>query len=139
MAIELQIPCGGWCPHRRLAEDGTIPDRYPLKETRSAEYAERTEQNIIDADGTLVIGMGPLTGGSALTVELAHRWNKPCLVVDLRDMPDLDTVVTWLQRQQIETLNIAGPRESKHPGTYEQARQFLDRLLRDNWRDGHGH
>lgn len=131
VAIELQIPCGGWCPRGRLAEDGTVPDRYPLKETNSAEYAERTERNIIDSDGTLIIGMRPLTGGTALTVELAHRWDKPCFIVDLDDIPDLDKVITWLECQHIETLNIAGPRESKHPGAYEGARRFLRKLLRN--------
>ncbi len=69
VAIELELPCGGWCPRGRLAEDGTVPDRYPLQETRSAEYAERTERNVIDSDGTLIIATRPLTGGTALTVE----------------------------------------------------------------------
>jgi hypothetical protein len=30
VALDLGIPCGGWCPRGRKAEDGTIPDRYPL-------------------------------------------------------------------------------------------------------------
>jgi hypothetical protein len=131
VAIELEIPCGGWCPRGRLAEDGTVPDRYPLQENRSAEYAERTERNVVDSDGTLIIATRPLTGGTALTVELAHRWDKPYLIVDLQDTPDVGTIVTWLQHQQIETLNIAGPRESKHPGIYEEARQFLRKLFRN--------
>jgi hypothetical protein len=131
VAIELQIPCGGWCPRGRRAEDGTIPDRYALQPTRSAEYAERTERNVVDADGTLIIATRPLTGGTALTVELAHRWNKPCFIVDLQDTPDVDTIATWLRHQQIETLNIAGPRESRHPGIHEKARQFLRNLFRN--------
>lgn len=131
VAIELEIPCGGWCPRGRLAEDGTVPDRYPLQETRAAEYAERTERNVIDSDGTLIISTRPLTGGTALTVELAHRWDKPCFIVDLQDIPDMGAIVTWLQRQQIETLNIAGPRESKHPGIYAEARHFLRKLFRN--------
>jgi hypothetical protein len=31
-ALELNIPCGGWCPKGRRAEDGPTPDRYPLNE-----------------------------------------------------------------------------------------------------------
>jgi hypothetical protein len=34
VALELGLPCGGWCPHGRQAEGGAIPDRYPLSETR---------------------------------------------------------------------------------------------------------
>ncbi len=131
MAIELEIPCGGWCPRGRLAEDGTVSDRYPLQETGSAEYAERTERNVIDSDGTLIIATRPLTGGTALTVELAHGSDKPCFIVDLMETPDVGTIVTWLQHQQIEILNIAGPRESKHPGIYEETRHFLRQLFRN--------
>jgi hypothetical protein len=29
VALELDMPCGGWCPRGRKAEDGAIPDRYP--------------------------------------------------------------------------------------------------------------
>jgi hypothetical protein len=30
-AIARGLPHGGWCPNGRLAEDGTISDRYRLK------------------------------------------------------------------------------------------------------------
>src|SRR4051812_33030942 len=33
VALEHGIDCGGWCPQGRKAEDGPIPDRYPLRET----------------------------------------------------------------------------------------------------------
>jgi predicted Rossmann-fold nucleotide-binding protein len=55
VALELGIPCGGWCPKGRLAEDGSIDLRYPLKETNSSEYRERTEKNVEDSDGTLIL------------------------------------------------------------------------------------
>jgi hypothetical protein len=42
VAIERGIPVGGWCPRGRRAEDGDIPERYPLTETPSEDYAERT-------------------------------------------------------------------------------------------------
>ena len=29
-ALDLGVPCGGWCPEDRMAEDGRIPDKYPL-------------------------------------------------------------------------------------------------------------
>ena len=31
VSLELGIPCGGWCPKGRKAEDGPIPERYPLE------------------------------------------------------------------------------------------------------------
>ena len=35
VALALDIPCGGWCPQGRRAEDGVVPTRYPLTETGS--------------------------------------------------------------------------------------------------------
>jgi hypothetical protein len=29
-ALAAKFPCGGWCPADRRAEDGPIPQRYPL-------------------------------------------------------------------------------------------------------------
>ena len=39
VALELGVPCGGWCPKGRLAEDGPIADRYPLKETLTSQVS----------------------------------------------------------------------------------------------------
>ncbi len=46
VALELGFPCGGWCPKGRRAEDGKIPDRYPLAEASSPEYPVRTQLNV---------------------------------------------------------------------------------------------
>lgn len=129
LAREASLACGGWCPKGRRAEDGRIHARYPLRETPSDRYAQRTEWNVRDAEGTLVLNVGTLTEGTALTVELAKRLSRPWLVVDLEARPSVSTVRQWLARHRIGTLNIAGPRESKRPGIYALASQFLRALL----------
>ena len=91
VALELGFPCGGWCPSGRLAEDGPLQEIYPLKETPSKAYAQRTEWNVRDSDGTLVLHRGSLSGGTALTVELTKENNKPCLVIDLTHLPIPET------------------------------------------------
>src|SRR5262249_20137195 len=68
-ALEVGVPCGGWCPKGRKAEDGRIDDRYPLCETPSAAYSQRTRWNVRDSDGTLVLAWGEPTGGTLLTVK----------------------------------------------------------------------
>ena len=77
-AIKLDIPHGGWIPKGKITENGPLSDKYQLDEMPTASYEERTEQNIIDSDGTLIVSHGRLTGGSALTRELAmengKRW-----------------------------------------------------------------
>jgi len=129
VALELRVPCGGWCPKGRIAEDGPIANRYPLKETPSDEYAQRTEWNVRDSDGTLVLTLGEPTGGTAQTIDEAARVGKPCLVLDLSDEPNLETVLHWAKIHQVRILNVAGPRESRSPGIYQEARAFLRRLL----------
>ena len=70
VAIELDIPHGGWIPKGKKTEAGVIPDKYQLKEMPTASYPKRTEQNVIDSDGTLILTHGKLTGGSALTARM---------------------------------------------------------------------
>ena len=129
VALELGVPCGGWCPKGRLAEDGPIELRYPLKETPSSDYAQRTEWNVRDSDGTLVLSQGELSGGTAQTVEVARRLGKPCLILDLTKPPSAATVHSWVREHRLEVLNIAGPRESKSPGASAKAAAFLRRVF----------
>jgi hypothetical protein len=129
IALELGFPCGGWCPKGRRSEDGPIPERYPLRETVSSVYPERTRRNVLDSDGTLVLTDGPPTGGTALTIELANRHGKPCLVLDLADRPEPEAVRNWAQAHDVHVLNVAGPRASEKPGIYSQAAQFLRQTL----------
>ena len=123
------LPCGGWCPAGRLAEDGPIDPGYPLVETPSADFAQRTEWNVRDSDGTLVVTRGRPTGGTALTVTLARRHGKPLLVVDLSRDPSPEEVARWIEARAIGTLNVAGPRESQRPGVGAQTLAFLLRLF----------
>lgn len=129
VALDLGLPRGGWCPKGRRAEDGPIPARYPLKETGAAQYPVRTEWNIRDSDGTLVLAYGPARGGTALTLKLARRHKKPLLVIDLRQNGFAGTVREWGEKNRIKILNVAGPRESEAPGIYGLACQFLREVL----------
>ena len=68
------IECGGWCPMGRKAEDGLIPSKYPLVETPCANYIQRTEWNVRDTGGTVIISIGRiLSGGSKKTLEFAQK------------------------------------------------------------------
>ena len=125
VALALGLPCGGWCPRGRLAEDGVIPPRYPLRETPSAEYAQRTEWNVRDSDGTLVLKRGRAGGGTAFTIATARRLRRPLLVLDLARRPLPQALGRWAAEHHLRTLNVAGPRESQRPGAYEAARRFL--------------
>lgn len=128
-ALALAIPCGGWCPANRSAEDGVIPQRYPVQPLPSGGRRKRTELNVRDSDGTLILASGALTGGSLLTRNLTRKHSKLCLVVDLNSAVGFSDVVRWIANERIETLNVAGPSESTCPGIRELAYCFLHDVL----------
>jgi hypothetical protein len=128
-AGELGIPCGGWCPRGRRAEDGVVPAGYRMREAASAAYPERTALNVRDSEGTLVLTRGTPRGGTALTGSLARRAARPVLVVDLDAGADVVRVRAWLVENDIHVLNVAGPRESEAPGIHDQAAALLRELL----------
>lgn len=131
-AMEAGIAVGGSCPKGRRAEDGPIPQCYPLEELAGPEYSSRTEKNVADSDATLILNIGSLTEGSRATYDFTLRRHKPCLLVqlDAGEMVAPAEVVRWLDREQVKVLNVAGPRESKLPGgIYQQARRYLTGLF----------
>ncbi|MFP5348610.1 MAG: putative molybdenum carrier protein [Gammaproteobacteria bacterium] len=119
------IAIGGYCPKGRRAEDGPVPAHYPLTELRTADYPTRTRRNARAADATLILTRGPLSGGSAYTARIARQLEKPLRVVDLSARPRVAPVRAWLSANAVRVLNVAGPRESKAPGIYRQAKRFL--------------
>ena len=129
MSLELGIACGGWCPRGRRAEDGRVPECYPLRETPSASYPQRTEWNVRDSDGTLVLTMGAPDRGTALTLKLAARHGRPRLELDLSRGAEVVQARDWARRHGIRVLNVAGPRESRGPGIHAAAAAFLRELL----------
>ncbi len=136
VALQLGLPCGGWVPRGRRAEDGVIPERYPgLKECDARDYAERTRRNVRDADATLVLSHGSISGGTALTVELAARFAKPLLHLDLQTM-DFSTACrrlqNWLRETAPVVLNVAGPRASEDAEIYAASTALLAAALVDS-------
>lgn len=129
-ALEAGVSIGGWCPKTRKAEDGTISEKYPLTETLAADYDQRTEWNVRDSDGTLLLTYGAVFGGSLQTKSCCENLEKPLLVISLEDEVKLDEVVTWLISNKIRVLNVAGPRESQCEGIYNRAKEYVGELLR---------
>jgi Circularly permutated YpsA SLOG family len=84
-----------------------------------------------------------LSGGTRLTLELANKLGKPVLrIYDTRkergSNPDslcleIQALSDFACSNNIEILNVAGPRESKEPGVYDWAlkmfRLFLNLLI----------
>jgi len=131
-ALEAGFPCGGWAPAGRIAEDGPIAARYPLTEMARGGYEERTLQNVLDSDGTGVFYFGALEGGTRLTVDYCVKHGKPCELMNAERLTPEEAAVELLSfvlRNRIAVLNVAGPRASKWPGAHAYARETIRRLL----------
>jgi len=129
-ALENGIPCEGWCPAGRHAEDGRIPDRYPLKESKTRDYSERTRLNIEDSDGILIIYLKEMDEGTRYTLKRANDMEKHVYIIN--ENPGIKNIEfsDWLQENKIKRLNIAGPRESNAVGVYKFTLKLLLEIFR---------
>jgi hypothetical protein len=157
-ALAAGFPCGGWCPADRRAEDGPIPERYPVTplpgafatrkwqrtqvreasrsrasdspvpgegmDVRTArpvgeQYRQRTRQNVIDSDGTAILFYESLTGGTKLTRDSCVSEKKPFVVLDAKLISEsaaAAAIVRFIEENEIQVLNVAGPRASERVG-----------------------
>src|SRR5262245_3034986 len=132
-ALALGFPCGGWCPAGRLAEDGPIPARYPVIELPGADYRRRTRRNVLDSDATLIIAFGTPSGGTLETLRDCERFGRPHLLVDASANEPTNAAARaaqFVDERGIEVLNVAGPRESSHPGARAYAEAAIALLIR---------
>lgn len=132
VAIKLGIEHGGWIPKGRITENGPLNDKYQLQEMATASYNKRTEQNVIDSDGTLIFSHGVLTGGSEYTREMAVYHNRPWLHVDLNmtiAFQAAQNIKSWIKKYDIKVLNVAGPRASKNTKIYQAVVDILETVL----------
>jgi len=132
-ALDASFPCGGWAPEGRLAEDGPIAERYPLRELPSGGYEKRTLQNVLDSDGTAILYFGALEGGTRLTMEYCVEHSKPCELLNAERLGPEEAareLLAFITGNGISALNVAGPRASKWSGAHDYAQETIKRLLR---------
>jgi hypothetical protein len=114
-ALAVGFPCGGWCPGDRMAEDGRIPEKYPLMPLPNGDYRQRIRLNVVDSDGTAILYYESLSGGTRLTRNLCALLKRPYVLVDARQMSETEgvaAVIAFVEKHGIRTLNVAGPRAS---------------------------
>jgi len=129
--LERGISCGGWCPEGRLAEDGPIDRRYPVRSLPGAGYRERTSANVKESDATIILHPGKLSGGTAYSAEVAREWEKPLLIIDTSTITTGEAsnqILNFLFKTRPGTVNFSGPRASEWRGGYGQCRSILERV-----------
>lgn len=118
-AVGLQT--GGWMPRGFYAKDGYHPDfatLYGMQETVEETYPPRTALNVRDSDGTVRFAGNWETRGEKLTYRLIQQYKKEeiPLTVGIAVQSQVDTLVSWLIKHNIQTLNVAGNSEDSWPG-----------------------
>lgn len=130
-ALDAGCVCGGWVPRGRKAEDGRIPDRYPVTE-RDGDYPQRTRANVEDSDATVLIYFHTLTGGTELTLRFCMAQKKPYLLLDASEISEqraAKRISQFVHHNSIRRLNVAGPRESTAPGAWAYAYVAIQNML----------
>ncbi|MFQ5543851.1 MAG: YpsA SLOG family protein [Nitrospiria bacterium] len=127
-ALECHVQCGGWCPDGRKAEDKLIPKRYPIKELPGGGYHQRTRQNILDSDGTVIVYFEALSGGTEQTLRLCLDEKKPYLLLDAVEVAPIRAaarIEKFYRGLPGPTLNLAGPRSSTNEQAYDYAKEVI--------------
>jgi len=142
-ALWCGILVGGWCPAGRRAEDGKVPPWYPLRETPSGDYRQRTAWNIRDSHATVICTLeDTLTGGSKLTRDMAANQGRPWLHAHGEAWDAGHELGGWLldlyrsgrTPQAGLVLNVAGGRQSRSPAIAGWVHQMLSAM--DHATDG---
>jgi Circularly permutated YpsA SLOG family len=133
-ALAAHFPCGGWAPGDRMAEDGIIPERYPLIPLPNGDHRQRTRLNVSDSDGTAILYSEPLKGGTRLTRNLCALLKRPYVLINAQETPDpvvaAEAILKFIVENNIATLNVAGPRASGWPGGYAFAINSVAEVIR---------
>jgi hypothetical protein len=134
-ALAAGIDCGGWAPGDRSAEDGVIPERYPLILLPNGSNRQRTRLNVVDSDGTAILYYESLQGGARLTRNLCALLKRPYILINARKTPDplaaAEAVARFVEGNGIQTLNVAGPRASGWEAGYRFALDVVSGVVRN--------
>jgi Circularly permutated YpsA SLOG family len=132
-ALAANFPCGGWVTWDRMAEDGVIPDRYPLMALPKGGYRQRTRLNVVDSNGSAILYSESIDGGTRLVRNLCALLKRPYILINARETPDLiaaaEKIVKFIEVDDIEVLNVAGPRLSRWAGGYAFSLEVIGQVI----------
>jgi hypothetical protein len=141
-ALILNVARGGWAPKGWETEAGPRRDLegWGLVEHEGG-YAARTEANVRDSEGTILICRRGLeaSGGTALTRRCALSLGRPLLEVQIEAdrtylwlsprSPGPSATADWLRTHSVRVANVAGNRESRCPGIRKWTEEYLCQVI----------
>jgi len=124
-ARALSIKTGGWAPRGWRTALGPNPGlaEFGLQEHFRTEYKFRTEKNVEDSDGTLIVASDVSSPGTSLTISSCYKLKKPFYILRPSEISteSVDAVVSWIKSYCICVLNVAGNRDRMLLGVHYNA------------------
>jgi hypothetical protein len=130
-AIRLNIPHEGWCYKDRKTDDGILPKHYKVKEIDTPSYFQRLENNVKDSEGAVVLNYGHLVIGSRAVKDIAGKYHKPCLNVNLSKHPmnhAIAVIRKWMTKHDITEIYFTGTKTGGglSPNVYDEVIQVIE-------------
>ncbi len=127
VAKALGLATGGLAPLGWRTEGGPRPELgsdFGLTQHTNSDYSERTEQNVLNSDLTVILG-NTTSAGSAQTIRYCRNRGKPFVC-----NPTSQQLLSGLYRLNVQVLNVAGNRASRiTPDKLKLARTVLEEAL----------
>jgi hypothetical protein len=95
-------------------------------------YKERTRQNVEDSDGTAIFYLCYLQGGTEQTLAFCILSGRPYKLIDIELVSvsvAAKKVLSFIGDYDIQTLNVAGPRQSACPAIYDFVRSVTGEVI----------
>jgi hypothetical protein len=137
-ALKLDIPHSGWAYKGRKTEEELLPEKYKLKEIFDRSFENRIKKNVLEADGTVVFTHGKLTIGLKIVEELATKFKRPCVHIDLNESPlnvAATTIRAWMIRNEIGTVYFTGQKPMKGSDIYSEVIRVIEGVQRIDTED----
>ena len=132
-AIKLDIPHAGWAYKGRKTEEGVLPEKYNVKEIVNPSYFERLENNIIDAEGIVILTFAQVPIVNKAIMDLANKHKKPCLHLELAKCTCSHAIASirkWMTNSKIEVVYFTGSKPVAASNIYEEVIQIIEGIYR---------
>lgn len=110
VAYQYGIPTGGYAPKGWRTKDGPnllLRDKYHLKEHQMG-YKERTWANVEASHATIRCCVDFWSAGEICTLKAIEYYRRPFFDIYLPNPAPISSFVSWLEKCNITTLNVAG-------------------------------
>jgi hypothetical protein len=129
VAIKLGIDHGGWVARGKRNSQGPLSDVYHLSEVPALGFKTAMEQNVMSADGTLLVTRGKKSPRTQYAVEMSLKHKRQLLHVDLSQNSSFEAaslISSWGSLQHIRIAFVTGPQAETDPHIYEHMLKIME-------------